>query len=155
MGIDFGAGLAVVTGDVERGCTPAQALDGIRLLMLANTVSLRALETIESERGQGGDGKYCVLLVLRQGENYGYEIVQALKRIEDLAVSESTIYPILGRLKAEGFLKDRDVPSPAGPPRRYFSMTPRGKVRLAEMNAYWRGLTQALEQLKGDRKGRS
>ena len=31
------------------------------------------------------------------------EIVQALKRIEDLAVSESTIYPILGRLKAEGF----------------------------------------------------
>ncbi|MFY9181080.1 MAG: PadR family transcriptional regulator [Kiritimatiellia bacterium] len=99
--------------------------------------------------------EYCVLLVLRQGENYGYEIVQALKRIEDLAVSESTIYPILGRLKAEGFLKDRDVPSPAGPPRRYFSMTPRGKVRLAEMNAYWRGLTQALEQLKGDRKGRS
>lgn len=52
MGIDFGAGLAVVTGDVERGCTPAQALDGIRLLMLANTVSLRALETIERERGQ-------------------------------------------------------------------------------------------------------
>ena len=37
-------------GDVERGCTPAQALDGIRLLMLANTVSLRALETIERER---------------------------------------------------------------------------------------------------------
>lgn len=29
MGIDFGAGLAVVTGDVERGCTPAQALDGL------------------------------------------------------------------------------------------------------------------------------
>ena len=52
MGIDFGAGLAVVTGDVERGCTPAQALDGIRLLMLANTVALRTLEAIESERGQ-------------------------------------------------------------------------------------------------------
>ena len=52
MGVDFGAGLAVVTGDVERGCTPAQALDSIRLLMLANTVALRTLEAIESERGQ-------------------------------------------------------------------------------------------------------
>ena len=92
--------------------------------------------------------EYCVLPVLRQGENYGYEIVQALQRIEDLAVSESTVYPILARLKQEGFLKVRDVPSAAGPPRRYFALTPRGKVRLAEMNAYWPMLTEALEQLK-------
>ena len=53
MGIDFGAGLAVVTGDVLRGSTPAQALDGIRLVMLANTVALRSLESLERERGQG------------------------------------------------------------------------------------------------------
>ena len=92
--------------------------------------------------------EYCVLLALRQGENYGYEIVQALQRVEDLAVSESTVYPILARLKQEGFLKVRDVPSAAGPPRRYFSLTPRGKVRLAELNAYWPLLTEALEQLK-------
>ena len=92
--------------------------------------------------------EYCVLLVLRRGESYGYEIVQALKRIEDLAVSESTVYPILGRLREEGCLKARDVPSAAGPPRRYFALTPRGKVRLAEMNAYWPMLTGALEQLK-------
>ncbi len=95
--------------------------------------------------------EYCVLLALRRGESYGYEIVQALKRIEDLSVSESTVYPILGRLRAEGFLKSRDVPSAAGPPRRYFSLTPLGKVRLAEMNAYWPMLTKALEQLKTDK----
>ena len=53
MGIDFGAGLAVVTGDVLRGSTPAQALDGIRLVMLANTVALRKLEPLERDRGQG------------------------------------------------------------------------------------------------------
>ena len=53
MGIDFGAGLAVVTGDVLRGSTPAQALDGVRLVMLANTVALRSLEPLERERGQG------------------------------------------------------------------------------------------------------
>lgn len=92
--------------------------------------------------------EYCVLLVLRRGESYGYEIVQALKRIEDLSVSESTVYPILGRLRAEGCLKSRDVPSAAGPPRRYFSLTPQGKVRLAEMNAYWPVLVEAMKQLK-------
>lgn len=92
--------------------------------------------------------EYCVLLVLKQRENYGYEIVQALKRVEDLAVSESTVYPILARLRTEGFLKSRDVKSESGPPRRYFSLTARGKVRLAEMNEYWPILTQALNDLK-------
>lgn len=92
--------------------------------------------------------EYCVLLVLRRGESYGYEIVQALKRVEDLSTSESTVYPILGRLRDEGCLRSRDERSGSGPPRRYFSMTPRGKVRLAEMNAYWPALVRAMEQLK-------
>jgi PadR family transcriptional regulator PadR len=92
--------------------------------------------------------EYCVLLVLRRGESYGYEIVQALKRMDDLSVSESTVYPILGRLRNEHLLKVRDVPSPSGPPRRYFALTPRGKIRLAEMNAYWPVLTETVERLK-------
>ena len=92
--------------------------------------------------------EYCILLVLRRGESYGYEIVQQLKEIEDLSVSESTVYPILGRLRGEKYLKVRDVPSSSGPPRRYFSLTPRGKIRLTEMNAYWSLLQQAVELLK-------
>lgn len=92
--------------------------------------------------------EYCVLLVLRRGESYGYEIVQALKEKDALAVSESTIYPVLARLKAERILKVRDVPSPSGPPRRYFSLTAMGKVRFAEMDTYWRLLVDALQQLK-------
>lgn len=92
--------------------------------------------------------EYCILLVLRRGESYGYEIVQALKRIEDLSVSESTVYPILTRLREEQLLKARDVASASGPPRRYFSLTPRGKIRLAEMNAYWPALIQSIDQLK-------
>ncbi len=95
--------------------------------------------------------EYCVLLVLRRGESYGYEIVQALKRIPDLAVSESTVYPILGRLREEGHLRARDVRSESGPPRRYFELTPRGQVRLAEMNGYWPVLTGALDQLRKDK----
>jgi PadR family transcriptional regulator PadR len=58
------------------------------------------------------------------------------------------VYPILGRRRAEGCLTARDVPAAGGPPRRYFSLTPQGKVRLAEMNAYWPVLVEAMEQLK-------
>lgn len=50
---DFGAGLAVVTGDVPVGATPEQGLEAVRLLMLANDVSLRALAATEAETGAG------------------------------------------------------------------------------------------------------
>ena len=42
-GIDFEAGLAVITGDVAMGTPPEAAIDGIRLAVLANDVSLRNL----------------------------------------------------------------------------------------------------------------
>ncbi|MCS0611381.1 fumarylacetoacetate hydrolase family protein [Massilia kyonggiensis] len=42
-GLDFGAGVAVVTGDVVMGATPDDAHHQIRLLMLVNEVSLRNL----------------------------------------------------------------------------------------------------------------
>ncbi|MDM0017383.1 fumarylacetoacetate hydrolase family protein [Variovorax saccharolyticus] len=53
FGIDFEAEIAVVTGDVRMGATPAQALDGVRLLMLANDVSLRNLIPAELAKGFG------------------------------------------------------------------------------------------------------
>jgi fumarylacetoacetate (FAA) hydrolase len=52
-GIDFEAEVAVVTGDVPMGATPEQALDGIRLVMLANDVSLRNLIPDELAKGFG------------------------------------------------------------------------------------------------------
>ncbi|MCW5223464.1 FAA hydrolase family protein [Verminephrobacter aporrectodeae subsp. tuberculatae] len=53
MGIDFAAELAVITGDVKMGTSPEQALDGIRLLMIANGVSLRNLVPAELAKGLG------------------------------------------------------------------------------------------------------
>jgi fumarylacetoacetate (FAA) hydrolase len=52
-GIDFEAEITVVTGDVPMGSTPEQALEGIRLLMLANDVSLRNLIPAELAKGFG------------------------------------------------------------------------------------------------------
>ena len=52
-GIDFEAEVAVITGDVRMAATPEQALDGIRLVMLANDVSLRKLIPAELDKGFG------------------------------------------------------------------------------------------------------
>lgn len=40
--LDFSAELAVATSDIPMGCTPERALDGVRLLLLANSFQLRA-----------------------------------------------------------------------------------------------------------------
>lgn len=53
MGIDFEAEVAVVTGDVATGVEPEAALSSIRLLMLANDVSLRNLIPGELAKGFG------------------------------------------------------------------------------------------------------
>jgi fumarylacetoacetate (FAA) hydrolase len=53
FGIDFESEVAVITGDVRMGATPAQALEGVRLLMLANDVSLRNLIPDELAKGFG------------------------------------------------------------------------------------------------------
>ncbi len=53
FGIDFEAEIAVITGDVPMSVTPEQALDGIRLVMLANDVSLRNLIPAELAKGFG------------------------------------------------------------------------------------------------------
>jgi fumarylacetoacetate (FAA) hydrolase len=53
FGIDFEAELAVITADVPMGASPERALDGVRLLMLANDVSLRNLVPGELAKGFG------------------------------------------------------------------------------------------------------
>ncbi|MBP6676220.1 MAG: fumarylacetoacetate hydrolase family protein [Vitreoscilla sp.] len=52
-GIDFEAEIAVITGDVAMGTMPNEALEGVRLLMLANDWSLRNLVPAELAKGFG------------------------------------------------------------------------------------------------------
>ncbi|MEY4340738.1 MAG: hypothetical protein RL541_242 [Pseudomonadota bacterium] len=53
FGIDFEAEIAVITSDVAMQSTPDEALEGIRLVMLANDVSLRNLIPNELAKGFG------------------------------------------------------------------------------------------------------
>ena len=52
-GIDFGAELAIVSGDLPQGATPDQAHTQVRLLLLANDITLRNLVADELASGVG------------------------------------------------------------------------------------------------------
>lgn len=53
FGIDFESELAVITADVPMGASPERALEGVRLIMLANDWSLRHLIPDELTKGFG------------------------------------------------------------------------------------------------------
>ena len=92
--------------------------------------------------------EYCILSVLRLEEGYGYEVVMRLKSIDELGVTESTVYPILSRLRVDGYLAVRTEPSPSGPPRRYFSLTSLGRHHLESMDRYWDTLHHSISKLR-------
>ncbi|NDG38617.1 MAG: fumarylacetoacetate hydrolase [Betaproteobacteria bacterium] len=52
-GADFGAGLAVITDDIAMGADPDQALDGVRLVMLANSWRLCQQSAADLTAGSG------------------------------------------------------------------------------------------------------
>ena len=51
LGLDFGAGVAVVTGDIPQECAADRALDGVRLLMLFSGATLRSLVSADGAQG--------------------------------------------------------------------------------------------------------
>lgn len=71
----------------------------------------------------------CVLSVLRRGESYGYKILTDVAPCIEIA--ESTLYPILKRLEGAGCVTSRSE-AHNGRLRKYFTITERGKQKIAE-----------------------
>lgn len=92
-----------------------------------------------------------VLAVLREQETYGYDIVTRLRRCEGMALTESTVYPVLARLEEAGCVAVRTGPSPNGPPRRYFRLTRAGHDRLAALSGQWRTISAGIDALLSGR----
>jgi len=94
----------------------------------------------------------CILNAIKGTSLYGYDIVRMLRDIDGLVISEGTIYPILSRLKQEGFVRTKIIESTEGPPRKYYQLTAKGEKILSEMNNYWRDIKAGTDTLKGEEK---
>ena len=88
----------------------------------------------------------CILRLLRHRASYGYEIVTTLDALGPLAAGENTVYPLLRRLKADGYLETFTRDSPAGPPRQYYRLTPDGRRRLGAIEKDWSEMVRAVER---------
>src|ERR1051325_8818804 len=91
--------------------------------------------------------EFCVLSLLRDEELYGFDLVRRLTDIEGMVTSEGTIYPLLSRLRRDGWVTTRWVESESGPPRRYYSVTADGHRALREFAEQWRRFRDAVDQL--------
>jgi len=71
-----------------------------------------------------------------------------------MIVVEGTLYPILTRQKNAGLLTYRWEESPQGPPRKYYSLTDKGREYLASLDEAWRtGRTNSNDSPPGKRPG--
>lgn len=94
-----------------------------------------------------GAVELCLMKAVEQREGYGYEIIGRVKERSGIELTESTVYPILARLANQGLLSARQEPSPQGPSRRYFRLTPEGKRRLEAMIEHWRSFTDSVSRM--------
>lgn len=84
------------------------------------------------------------LAALSKEDMYGYALTKIVQ--ESLSVSESTLYPVLRRLKKEGYLETYDEPF-EGRNRRYYSLTPIGSRHLEEIIDEWIVFRDSLDRL--------
>jgi PadR family transcriptional regulator PadR len=73
--------------------------------------------------------------------------VQFLAEHDGIELTESTVYPLLARLAREGCLSLSTKPSPTGPPRRYYRLTPAGRKSLEAMSRSWQVVDASIHKI--------
>ncbi|MCX7578591.1 PadR family transcriptional regulator [Leuconostoc falkenbergense] len=76
----------------------------------------------------------CVLAILDKEDYYGYALTQRVQGT--ISVSESTLYPVLRRLKNNQYVTTYDQPC-QGRNRRYHQITAQGRDKLVSIRQDW------------------
>jgi PadR family transcriptional regulator PadR len=122
-------------------------------LPVTKTLEKKEIMNIENTQSQMRKGilEFCILSIIRRGEAYPSDIVEEM-RGANLQILEGTLYPLLTRLKNADMLTYRWVESNSGPPRKYFSLTPKGEEFYKELEATWNELANAVNTLTARRE---
>jgi PadR family transcriptional regulator PadR len=90
--------------------------------------------------------EFLVLKIVAADKVYAADILARLSTTE-FATQEGTLYPLLSKMRRAALLDYEWVESEAGPPRKYYKLTPRGRSWLAELNGYWKTLHATVERM--------
>ncbi len=88
-----------------------------------------------------------MLSLLNQGDKYGYELVDTVGKSID--ISEGTIYPLLKRLRNEGYFEVYLRESPNGPARKYYRLTQKGRDTQQLLEREWKEFSQSVDEILG------
>ena len=87
----------------------------------------------------------CVLRTLEPGPTYGYAMASALEERGFGAIKGGTLYHLLTRFEAAGWIEAAWLPGTSGPGRKYFALTELGHQELDEQSAQWRAFTRTVQ----------
>ncbi len=90
----------------------------------------------------------CALALLGKKNRYGYELVNEISK--RISISEGTIYPLLRRLKNDGYVTTYLEESKEGAPRKYYQLTGDGKKMEKDLKKEWKTFVKEVNSfLKG------
>lgn len=87
----------------------------------------------------------CVLAALAREDSYGYQIIRDVPQA--LELSESTLYPILKRLRTQGMLEEY-TREHNGRLRKYYTITEKGRAALTDFVREESGITEILAYVR-------
>ena len=90
--------------------------------------------------------EFLILKIVAVHEVYVADILERLSETE-FTTQEGTLYPLLSKMRRDGLVDYKLQESDAGPPRKYYQLTAKGKSQLADLNDYWKQLNATIAQL--------
>ena len=96
-----------------------------------------------------GSMELLVLKLLEDGDKYGYQMIEELKRRSDdtFHLKAGTLYPLLHGLEEKGLVTAYEREAAAGKPRRYYHLTKEGGAALREKEAPWNAYASAVSRV--------
>jgi PadR family transcriptional regulator PadR len=89
----------------------------------------------------------AVLAVVKREDGYGYDIVRRLRKAGLADVAEASVYGTLRRLYQGGALSSYVVASGEGPHRKYYGLTPQGRISVGAQTRDWRSFSETMDHL--------
>ncbi|MBQ9197348.1 MAG: PadR family transcriptional regulator [Clostridia bacterium] len=89
----------------------------------------------------------CILKLLTQGDSYGYQLVREAEEV--LAISESTLYPVLRRLETAGALTVYTMEH-NGRLRKYYAITETGRRKISDFLTEWEDVMKVYDFIRRD-----
>lgn len=90
---------------------------------------------------------FAALAVLREGPKHGYALASALRGLLGAAAPEGTLYPLLNGFERDGLTIAEWAIQEAGPARKTYALTDKGRSVFEEGVARWDVFSKSLEGL--------